>query len=51
MIKNDYNRCYDCFWKALGDKKGVIWKERQHDNNDAFTGMWDAQPHYETVDS
>ena len=37
MIKDDSNMCYDCFWQAFADKKMVIWKERQHDNDDAFT--------------
>ena len=36
MFKYDSNMCQDCFWQYFVDKKMVIWKERQHDNDDAF---------------
>ena len=37
MIRDDYNACYDCFWQVFVAPNMVIWKERQHDNEDAFT--------------
>ena len=36
MIRNDSNAYYDCFWQVLVAQNMVIWKERTHDNDDAF---------------
>ena len=36
MIKDDSNAYYDCFWHVFVSQNMVIWKERQHDNDDAF---------------
>ena len=36
MIRDDSNGCYDCFLAGFCCSNMVIWKERQHDNDDAF---------------
>ena len=36
MIRDDSNTCYDCFWQVFVAQNMVIWKERQHDNDDAL---------------
>ena len=37
MIGNASNKSCDGFSQVLIDKKMVIWKDKQHDNDDAFT--------------